>query len=675
MISIKTKLNIFGIFIILITLVLSTMSIAWVLTENNISKSKIELEENMKMIQSQLDFNKKRLLASSQKTAELQELGLKIKHISRNKNKYNDHLKPLYIELANATHDSAKIAGNIWKTMIYDKEDDLISFSQIEQDYSKKGYAFDFPNASFMIADGKTLIDPLSNPWKKYSKYDQFNLVCKEKVPNTEDIIYSKNNSKLTIKSFYPVMGLNFDKKLGKMTSSKVGFVLSENPLDSLFIDEIKKYILNKEINIYLFDKGHMHLTTGTLKEYKVLSNTYATNQRIEIEGINYIQEVLPLYNNDELIGSIALLQIEKSITDYVLEVLKSLIIVFIIILIIVIPFTIILIRTITTPIINLQKGIKELSSGNLGKQLDIYAKDEIGELTTSFNNMSSELAKTDKIKILNTQLKKTSTQLIVAKEELEELNDSLEKKIEVEIEKNTKQQVILMHQSKLVQMGEMIENIAHQWRQPLSQINSSVLLLDMTLLKENIKNTLIDEKLEEIESLTAYMSKTIDDFKNFFNPDKQKSIFTIEEAIKKSLDIVKGKIYINRVTIDVKMNKELKCYCHLDELQQVVLTLLNNSLDALIIKNILKPKILIKAYKKDENILIEIEDNALGIDTDFIDKIFEPYFTTKHKTQGTGLGLYMSKMIIEEGLEGSLIVENRLNGACFIVEIAQGRV
>jgi len=673
--SIKTKLNLFGILIILFTLILTTISIAWVLTENNIEQSKIELKENMKMIQTELEFNKKRLLSSSQKTAELQELDLKIKHISRNKNNYNKNIQPLYIQLANATHDSAKIAGDIWKTMIYDKQGDLISFSHIEQDYSKKGYAFNFPKAELMIANGKTLVDPLFNPWKKNSTYLGFDFHFKEAIPRKETIIYSKNNSKLTMKSFYPIMGLNFNKKLRKMTPSHVGFVLEENPLDYLFINKIKKLISNKEINIYTLDKNNMHLTIGTLEKYKILSKTYLTNQKVKIEGINYIQEILPLYNDDELIGAITLLEIEKTIMDYVLQLLQSLIIVFIIILLIVIPFTIILIRNITYPIINLQQGIKELSSGNLGKQLDIYSEDEIGQLTMSFNDMSKELAKTDKIKILNTQLKKTSQELIVAKDELEELNNTLEEKIKIEIEKNTKHQMILMHQSKLVQMGEMIENIAHQWRQPLAQINSSVLLIDTVLIKRQFNDSLVEDKLLEIESFTAYMSRTIDDFKGFFNPDKKKTIFAIDDAIKRSYDILKGFIKVHHIKVDINIPKELQCNNHLEDLQQVLLTLLNNAIDALVSNKIKNARIVIQASLKNKNIIITIEDNALGINEKIINKIFDPYFTTKHKSQGTGLGLYMAKMIIENGLKGTLNMENKNQGACFTIQIPQGNI
>jgi len=675
MLSIKKKLNLFGILIILLTLVLTTISIAWVLTENYITQSKIELQENIKMIQTELKFNKKRLLDSSQKIAELQELDLKIKHITRNKDHYNQTIKPLYAQLANATHDSAKIAGSIWKTMIYDKQGDLISFSHIEKNYSKKGYAFNFPNVNFMIADGKTSTNPLYNPWNRYTKYYGFNPHFKGEFPKKETIIYSKDDSKLTVKSYYPIMGLNFNKKLRKMTPSHVGFVLSENPLDHQFIDKIKNFITKKEINIYMVNNNNIQLSVGTLKQYKSLSKTYEKEQKVKIDGINYIQDTLPLYNGEELIGVIALLQIEKTIGDYILQLLESLVLVFIIILFIVIPFTMLLIRTITNPIINLQKGIKELSSGNLGKQLEVYSKDEIGELTMSFNDMSKELAKTDKIKILNTKLKKTYHQLKLTKEEIEQLNSSLELKIEKEIDKNTKQQVIIMQQSKLAQMGEMIENIAHQWRQPLAQINSSVLLLDVLLERNNKKDDMVEEKLLEIESLTAYMSKTINDFKNFFNPNKSKTNFTIEEAINRSCEILKGSLKIHNIKVNNNVPKDLQCYSYVEELQQVLLTIFNNAIDVLVSNKIENGVISINSFQKDKDIIITIQDNGLGIDKKHIDKIFDPYFTTKHKSQGTGLGLYMAKMIIENGLKGVLEVENKNGGACFIIQIPQGKI
>ena len=263
--------------------------------------------------------------------------------------------------------------------------------------------------------------------------------------------------------------------------------------------------------------------------------------------------------------------------------------------------------------------------------------------------------------------------ELKIAKQQLEELNSSLENRIESEINKNTKQQIILMHQSKLAQMGEMIENIVHQWRQPLAQINSLVLLIDMELNKNKFTNSILENKLGEIEVLTAYMSKTIDDFKNFFSPNKQKNIFEIENAIQKALDIVRGVVHLYHIKTTINIEKDLKCYSYLEELQQVILTILNNAIEALVLKKIPSCEISIDVYKQDNNIVINIQDNALGINIKHLDKIFEPYFTTKRKAQGTGLGLYMAKMIIENGLLGTLNVENKLNGACFTIKIPQG--
>lgn len=271
--------------------------------------------------------------------------------------------------------------------------------------------------------------------------------------------------------------------------------------------------------------------------------------------------------------------------------------------------------------------------------------------------------------------IQEKALELKLAKLELEDLNSSLEKRITTEIEKNTKQQLMIMQQNKLVQMGEMIKNIAHQWRQPLAQINSSIILIDAMLDKYNFKDSIVENKLTEIESLTSYMSKTINDFRNFFNPNKKKINFKVEEAIQKASDVLKGLIHTHYIEMEINIEKNLIINSYLGELQQVVLIILNNAIDALIIANIQNPKIIVESYTNNENIIINIEDNALGINSDILDKIFEPYFTTKYKAQGTGLGLYIAKMIVENSLLGTLNVENRVNGACFIIKIPKGKV
>ena len=242
--------------------------------------------------------------------------------------------------------------------------------------------------------------------------------------------------------------------------------------------------------------------------------------------------------------------------------------------------------------------------------------------------------------------------------------------KIQEELEKSRKKDKILFQQQKLVSMGEMIENIAHQWRQPLSQINSSVLVIDNYLDTKSKDHEKIESKLLEIEELTLYMSKTIDSFKNFFDPHKTHTTFSIEKVIKASLLILQNSVASNSIDIQCDVDKESNYFGLEDELQQVLIIILNNAKDALVETQTPDAKIVISTTVKENSYLIIIKDNAGGIKETIVDKIFEPYFTTKHKAQGTGLGLYISKLIIQDNMNGSLSVKNSNNGAIFEIEL-----
>ena len=252
----------------------------------------------------------------------------------------------------------------------------------------------------------------------------------------------------------------------------------------------------------------------------------------------------------------------------------------------------------------------------------------------------------------------------------IQKSNKELKIKVQEELKKSKDKDQMIFHQNKLIAMGEMIENIAHQWRQPLSQVNSAVLLIDDLLYQNNIKNKKIEEKLLEIEHLTKYMSKTIDDFKNFFDQNKKREKFNLHEPIEKAISILKGVLKSNHIHLVSKFDTTITCNCYPNELQQVILVLVNNAIDALLTNHIENPYILIESKKINNQILINISDNAGGIKQDLKHKIFEPYFTTKHKKQGTGLGLYLAKIIIEESLEGELTMINNPSGAKFTIRI-----
>lgn len=244
--------------------------------------------------------------------------------------------------------------------------------------------------------------------------------------------------------------------------------------------------------------------------------------------------------------------------------------------------------------------------------------------------------------------------------------------------ERVLKEQVIkekerqMLQQSKLAQMGEMISMIAHQWRQPLTAISARVNnLLFKIMLGENISNELLEKELNKIGEYSQHLSSTIDDFRGFFKDDKKKEFISITDAVNSTLAIVqistenKG---INIIT-DLQCTTAFETYAN--EIKQVVLNIIKNAEDALLENNIENPTITIQSVcdLNCNNPTLIIRDNAGGIPQEIKDKIFDPYFSTKIEKDGTGLGLYMSKTIIEEHCGGKLSVENDKDGAVFKIE------
>lgn len=252
----------------------------------------------------------------------------------------------------------------------------------------------------------------------------------------------------------------------------------------------------------------------------------------------------------------------------------------------------------------------------------------------------------------------------------MRKLNKELKRKMQEELKRSTDKDKILFHQNKLSSMGEMLENIAHQWRQPLSQINSVVLLIDDVMHEQNIKSKEIEERLLEIESLTKYLSSTINDFRGFLSISRNKKEFFVREMIDKSLYVLKGNLDRNNIKVEIDIDADHRCKSYENELQQVIVVILNNAKDALVERDIYNAQIKILYIRDIDFCTIRICDNAGGITKSIKDKIFEPYFTTKHKSQGTGLGLYMSKKIIEDILKGELSVSNSELGVCFDIKL-----
>jgi len=250
---------------------------------------------------------------------------------------------------------------------------------------------------------------------------------------------------------------------------------------------------------------------------------------------------------------------------------------------------------------------------------------------------------------------------------ELEEINEVLKEKIEIEVRKNRIKDKIMFQQSKLAQMGEMIGSIAHQWRQPLNTLSINIQKLEFDYEDKIIDNKYIDNFINKNEKTIDFMSKTIDDFRNFFKLDKKRELFKVKEAIKESIAILGVQLVNNDIKIEI-IGKEFTNNNFKNEFQQVILNIVNNAKYALIERNIKNKKITI--ILKDKKIIIK--DNAGGIPKDIIDRVFEPYFTTKEPGNGTGIGLYMSKMIIENNMNGKLSVMNFKDCAVFTIYLGE---
>jgi len=246
---------------------------------------------------------------------------------------------------------------------------------------------------------------------------------------------------------------------------------------------------------------------------------------------------------------------------------------------------------------------------------------------------------------------------------ELKNFNENLEKEISAKVQEIHYKDAMLLEKTKLAAMGEMIGSIAHQWRRPLSTLLINVEMIEKDYIAQKIDKDFLEQFIKENSEIIQYMSHTIDDFQNFYKIDKEKRIFDVMEKIQSAFDLNLNQLEQN----SIKITKEGESFTVLgfpSEFQQVILSLIGNAKEALMEKDSKNPTIKVKLFSDVSKGYIQISDNAGGIDEKIIDKVFEPYFTTKVKDGGTGLGLYMSKMIIEKNMHGKLSISNSEEGS-----------
>jgi len=326
--------------------------------------------------------------------------------------------------------------------------------------------------------------------------------------------------------------------------------------------------------------------------------------------------------------------------------------------------------------IIMKKSGIKNHFSIQVNKKI---VNDATGEsvVIITLNNITAEINYQIKLKSLNDNLG-----LIVKNKtrELQELNENLEQKVMIESNKVREKDKQMIQQARFAALGEMIGNIAHQWRQPLSAITTTAsgMQVQMELGLHSQKE--IEKSYNDIMGYVEFLTQTIEDFRGFFKEDKKTSDFNIIETIDKSLSITNATFKDNEVEIIKNFNNHKVLISHgmPSELSQVFLNILNNAKDAIVSNESDNRSVHIRCEKDEINNIIYIQDNAGGIPQNIIEKVFDPYFTTKHQAQGTGIGLYMSKDIVEKHMFGSISVKNinttldgkKYDGACFKISL-----
>ena len=253
--------------------------------------------------------------------------------------------------------------------------------------------------------------------------------------------------------------------------------------------------------------------------------------------------------------------------------------------------------------------------------------------------------------------------------QKLEQLNEKLEERVEESVKKIHENEKMLISQAKQATMGEMIEMIAHQWRQPITSIGMIANNILFDLVFDELDNDKLKEEVDKINGQVMYLSSTIDDFRDFFKESKEQEEVLMQSVLKGAMSIVDKQLKKHNIEVQIiDKAEEVHFKTFKNELIQVLLNILGNAKDAFEERAVEDRKITIGTTVENECIKLLISDNAGGINSDIISKVFDPYFSTKKQKNGTGLGLYMSMVIVTEHLHGSIKVENIDKGVVFTI-------
>ncbi len=266
---------------------------------------------------------------------------------------------------------------------------------------------------------------------------------------------------------------------------------------------------------------------------------------------------------------------------------------------------------------------------------------------------------------------KKRHEELLAAhQKQLEDINSSLETRITEAVAELRKKDDIIIQQSRLNAMGEMISTIAHQWRQPLNNIGLIVQSLQLAYKADDLTVEELDADIAETMRTLQQISDTIDDFRNFFSYEEKASFFIVNDVVCRSLCFIEPSLKRKEIKLKLDGESEVSAEGYPNEYLQALLNILLNARDVIMDRKVAQSLIHIRIFQENGRSVVTIHDNGGGISESIMPKIFDPYFTTKQKSSGAGIGLYMAKMIIEKKMYGSLTARNVDGGAEFRIEV-----
>jgi signal transduction histidine kinase len=468
-----------------------------------------------------------------------------------------------------------------------------------------------------------------------------------------------------------------FDEKISPIINRLDKIFSNEIPTNKKAWEDYKKLVLKtREYSLDGFDEGAFMNTSSVERDsFYFLINKL---KRIQKKNLQESEEKLTELKNDTKINNVYI----------ILGVLIIGIFGFILNLTVILK----IIKQIESVERGLQKFFKYLTNPTAYKEqlhIDIKSKDELGLMAEAINtkvklikeNLQDDYRLIQEATLTLDYLKEgvfgkrlekqaKSNELNVLKNVMNEMIGNLENKILEELNHRTNQEKLMIQQSKLAAMGEMIGNIAHQWRQPLGEINAVLMEIETITRYGKLEEEHLLKSIETCNEIAEHMSTTISDFQNFFKPSKQKDKFSVLEVCKKAIAIINASLKNNNIELSFDIQEDNTIDGYSNEFSHAILNIITNAKDALISRKIKNPKIILSIKVGKEFTVIKIEDNAGGIKLKDINLVFEPYFTTKGEKRGTGIGLYMTKVIIEDNMHGFIDVKNTKIGALFRIKV-----